>query len=50
MAKVWKREGKLNSCINPYSKEGTSENIFYEIRKYLQQDKSVVKKFYDIKF
>ncbi len=47
-AKTLKEKGMLQKIKNPYEKSGTSEKIFYEIKKYLLQDKMTEKTFYDI--
>lgn len=43
-----KSEGILRDIKNPYEKSGTSESIYSEIKKYLLQNKTIEKNFYDI--
>ena len=49
-AKILKKKRILDDLKNPYEKCNTSENIFSEIQKYLQQNQSTKKIFYDISF
>lgn len=47
-ARGMKKEGILSDLQNPYEQNGTSEMIFSEVQKYLQQSRPIAKKFYDI--
>ena len=49
-AKKFKAEKKLDGIKNPYEKSGTSENILFEMRRYLRENDVIKKKFYDITF
>lgn len=40
--------GDIARYQNPYEKSGTSESIYSEIKKYLLQNKTIEKNFYDI--
>ena len=47
-AKALKTKRELENIRNPYEKSNTSENILFEIRRYLLNGKLAVKNFYDI--
>lgn len=47
-AKTMKDKNEVTGLINPYEKEGTSQNIVAKIREFLLQGAQVKKKFYDI--
>lgn len=47
-AEKMRRECRMEDMKSPYEKEGTSENIFREIKRYLMQGTSGVKRFYDL--
>ena len=49
-AKRLKTEGILDEIENPYEKSNTSDTILSEIRKYLTENKTIEKQFYDISF
>lgn len=49
-AKLLRKSGSMKRMKNPYEKEGTSENIYIEIKKFVFQDDISIKKFYDISF
>lgn len=47
-AKILKKQDKLKDMKNPYEGKGTSAAIVLNIKKYIEQIKSVKKQFYDI--
>lgn len=49
-AKELKAKKELDDIKNPYERSGTSENILFEMRKYLWENDVIKKKFYDITF